>query len=203
MEPIEEFQGHNLLRRIVGERMSTCELRNYDVGADRYTPMRKQCLGTVEEYCRQLQRLQYPPNLVISGPCGTGKDHLACAVIRVALGYGIDCSYIRGSSLCGEMLKNVRAGDGRDIVPLRYAQVPLLVVSDVEPRTSEPTEFEERSLLELFDCRYLQSRTTVVTSNAKNVNDLRRLIGTRAADRLIDGAVVVKTNWPSYRGPER
>jgi len=196
----EAFRGHDLMRQIVGERMSACELRNYEIGKDQYTEKRQRVLEQVTDYCRDLKSpFQTGGNLLITGGCGTGKTHLAASVVRVAVGYGFDCAFIRGSALCGEMLQRIRSDVPRNTVPLRYQEVPLLVIDDIEPRAGAPTQFEERALLELFDTRYRNRLRTVVTSNCRYLTELKERIGTRTAERLIDGSKTVITAWPSYR----
>lgn len=188
----------------VGKRFAGCTFATFDVGNDSYTRFRRRVKTTVENYAKRLaEHVDAGTNLLILGPRGNGKDHLAVAVIRVALGLRIGVEYIRGSALCTEMQRHYL--EHKCAVPRRFSEVPILVVSDIEPTsgTGLVSAFEERALLELIDMRWRECLPTICTSNLLTRSDFDKKLGLRATDRLFDRAVIAITNWPTHRGPLR
>lgn len=201
-EAVKVFRGFEQVAARVGRRFAQCSFKNFDVGSDKHTAVRRRVLKAVEQYARNLrENVQAGRNLVIRGPVGTGKDHLAASVVRVALGLSIDCVCIRGSDLCAQMRSHYL--EHNTAVPVRLARTELLVISDIEPSANGCSDFEERAILELLDVRYRELRPTIVTTNADTDEKLAAVIGLRALDRLHDGALVVTTCWPSYRGKQQ
>lgn len=192
------FRGIEQMAAIVGRRFAGCEFRNFETGDDAHTDRRRETVEKAETYAKNLRdNIANGKNLVIVGPCGTGKDHLAVAVIRVALGIGVDCQYLRGSDLCAQMRQHYL--EHAKAVPDKIGKCELLVVSDVEPSANGSTDFEERAILELIDMRYRDLRPTVVTSNVTTRSELEKKVGIRAVDRLLHNAELIVTNWTSYR----
>lgn len=193
-----------VMQERVGKRLAGCTFATFDVGNDKHSGLRRRVKTAVENYAKRLaEHVEAGTNLVIMGPKGNGKDHLAVAVIRVALGLRIGVEYIRGSALCTEMQRHYL--EHKCAVPRQFAEVPLLVVSDIEPTSGSGmvSAFEERALLELIDMRWRECLPTICTSNLSSRSDFDKKIGGRAADRLFDRAVVAITNWPTHRGPLR
>jgi DNA replication protein DnaC len=202
MPPVEEpFRGYNRMRSLVGPRYAKCWFDNYELGNDESRVYRAAALDDAIQYARRLNTASKPgENLVFMGTCGTGKDHLAVAVSRAALSFGMNVKYIRGSVLCRQCVEHNKE-HGTD-VPYEILNVDLLVISDIEPTGNKASDFEERALMTLIDHRYTQMLPTVVTSNSKTRDDLSTLIGERVVSRLIHGSVVVPMTWDDYRSAE-
>lgn len=195
----EPFRGYNIMVNVVGKRHATCWFDNFETGSDQYASDRKLALHSVSDYARKLEtHKDNGTNLILFGSCGTGKDHLAACVVRVALSLRWSVRYRRGSVICSECRQS-SLESGRDVPP-ELASVDLLVISDIEPHADKPaSDFEQRALLELIDMRYTAMLPTVVTSNKQDREQLMAAIGERAVDRLLCDAVKVPMEWPSYR----
>lgn len=195
------YQGYDQMVSLVGKRHAKCWFDNYEIGHDEHTPERQAALDIATSYARSLKHNKgNGRNLIMMGNVGTGKDHLAIAVMRAAtIGLRMSSRLRRGSVICSECRQNLLQ-NGRDIAH-DLSQVELLVISDIEPNPIKPaSEFEERSLLELIDQRYTQMFPTVVTSNKKSKAEIAEAIGKRAVDRLFENAATIIMEWPSYRG---
>lgn len=99
-------------------------------------------------------------NLLITGPCGTGKSWLSCAFGHSACLHGYSVRYYRTSRLLEAM--TIAHGDGTYSKLLQQlAKVDLLILDDwgLEPLT----QTQRNDLLEIMDDRHNQS-STIVTS---------------------------------------
>lgn len=99
-------------------------------------------------------------NLAITGPTGTGKTYLACALGNQACRQGLSVRYFRLPRL-NELLR-VAHGDGSFVrLATTLAKVDLLVLDDWG--LQKPATQERNDLLELLEDRY-NKRSTLVAS---------------------------------------
>jgi DNA replication protein DnaC len=184
--------------RLVGERYADCGFSNFDVGNDKHTAARSKNLGIVKDYATNIvDHRQSGRNLILIGERGTGKDHLATAVMRHAIVKGFTVAFTRGTSLAKLMIAASKGEEGPDA---RCVTSDFLCISDIEPKQKEEASATVMAgFLELIDERYRRRLPTIVTSNAKVRSEMVTAIGDRAIDRLLHDAVVVRSLWNSYR----
>lgn len=99
-------------------------------------------------------------NLVLTGPTGTGKTWLACALANAACRKGLSCLFIRMSALT-EMLTTARATAtfAQKLAQLRRFELLILDDWGIEPFSKHT----QSDVLELIDSR-LGTRSTLITS---------------------------------------
>jgi DNA replication protein DnaC len=140
-------------------------------------------------------------NVLLIGPTGTGKSHIAQALGHRACRAGHAVLYVAAHDLL-KQLRAARADGSYDRRMLRFTSPDLLIVDDLGLR---PLSGEEPiDLYEIIRQRY-QHGATILTSN-RAVDELPALFGdallaSAAMDRLLHGAHVVILDGDSYRNP--
>ena len=141
-------------------------------------------------------------NVLIAGPCGTGKSHLAQALGHAAVRSGYDVLFLTQSQLLGTLHKAQAMGTyERRFQAL--ARVDLLIVDDFGLKPMRGPQDED--FHDLIAERY-ERASTLVTSNL-DFSDwgepfANRLLGAATLDRMRDGAYRVVLDGESYRKPK-
>ena len=132
-------------------------------------------------------------SLVMIGNAGTGKTHLACAIIREAGG-----KYRTAPDIVEEMrrAKSFSANETEGDIIDYYGRLKLLVIDEIG-RGISATE-EKYMIYQLVNARYNTRKPTVLISNLGK-SDFLQYIGVAAADRLVESAEVWELNGESYR----
>ncbi len=130
-------------------------------------------------------------SLVMLGPTGTGKTHLACALLRLASSQGIRCRYTTSAGFLTR-LSAAWDGDGHERqVFAEFTEPKLLVLDDVGANSG--SEALRIKLGQLIDERSLHARSTVVLTNLTALQ-LQTELGDRAYSRLLENLtqIIVK-----------
>lgn len=139
--------------------------------------------------------------VLIAGPCGTGKSHLAQALGHSAARRGFDVMF----TTQGQLLGNLHAARATDSFERRFQAIvrtSLLIIDDfgLKPLRSP----QDEDLHDLISERYERS-STIVTSNLdfSEWGDAfpNRLLGAATLDRLRHAAYRVVLDGESYRAP--
>jgi DNA replication protein DnaC len=140
--------------------------------------------------------------VLIVGPCGTGKSHIAQAIGHAAVRQGSDVLFTSQSQLLGQ-LHAARATDSFERKFLNLARVPLLIIDDFGLKPLRPPHDED--FHDLVAERY-ERTATVITSNLDfgEWGDAfpNQLLGAATLDRLRHGAYRVVLDGKSYRSPK-
>ncbi len=135
--------------------------------------------------------------LILVGPAGCGKSHIAAAVVQALMDKGSLCIF----QSVPDLLKKIRAtygnegNEGADMVKA-LEDCDLLVLDDLG--SERWTAWAEEQIYTLIDHRYRNEKPIVVTTNLK-LNKLEQVLGTRIMDRLVEMCRAVSMDCTSYR----
>lgn len=191
MEERESLALSRRLKRAQFEQDKTFE--SFDLS--RYT-------SKVQNLVKHMNRkaLTSSPILIV-GPTGTGKSHLAQAFGHQGCRDGKDVRFVRVTHYLREMYAS-RADQSWEKVFKRYTQPDILILDDFG--LSSFTTVQAEDIYELIAVRH-QKNQLIVTSNRKveSWGDLfpDPAMGNAALDRLIDKSVIFLLEGDSYRRP--
>lgn len=141
--------------------------------------------GLKKEVIQDLSRCHWVKerlNLLITGPTGSGKTYLACAIAHKACLMGMTSKYYRLPRLWNE-LRIAKANGTYAKWLTQTAKVDVLILDDWG--LVAPNEEQRRDLLEMLDDRY-QQRSTIVTSQLPTTHWHEHLDDATLADAILD-----------------
>lgn len=138
--------------------------------------------------------------VIIAGPCGTGKSHLAQALGHAAARQGHDVLFITQTQL----MNSLRTAQAMGTYERRFnylAKVPLLLIDDFGLKPLRPPEDED--FHDLIAERY-ERTATVLTSNLDMEEwgaafPANKMLAAATLDRLRHGAYKIELDGESYR----
>lgn len=141
--------------------------------------------------------------VLLIGPPGTGKSHLALSFTLAAIQAGYTALYRSAFDLAQDLAEAEATGTRRELVG-RLCKVDLLVIEDLGMRRLPPTAAED--LLEVVTRRY--ERGAIVLTTNRPLEDWGQMLGDTAAasailDRFLHHAEIIRLQGRSYRMHER
>ena len=153
-------------------------------------------------YAKEFDRnLKTGASLVLSGNPGTGKSHLAAAILQEILPKHVG-AYVTLMDLIRKLRDTWRRDSEMSESQLlaKLQAIPLLVIDEVGVQYG--TDGERSILFDVMDRRYREVRPTILMTNLGK-DDFRAAVGDRVFDRLTEVARWVPFDWPSYRTTAR
>lgn len=176
--------------------------RNINKTFDDYkcnSPLQQKAKASCQQFVNDFPNSK---NLLLLGSVGTGKTHLASAVIDSLVNTN-DCLIIKAIDLI-RALKGSWSHDSNDTelsLIKKYSNLQLLIIDEVGTQFGSDTE--KLFMFDIIDGRYQNVLPTILISNL-DTNGLKEIVGERCLDRLReDGGSVVAFNWDSERGAKQ
>lgn len=142
--------------------------------------------------------------LVLYGPVGTGKDHLAFGAVAAAVQHhGCTAAFRNGRDLMAEVRDRIGADKPEGQLIDQLTSPAVLILSDPLPVRGELTDFQADVLYRLVDARASEGLLTVCTLNVADDAEADRRLGAATWDRLCDRAWKIACFWESYRRPAK
>jgi DNA replication protein DnaC len=159
-------------------------------------------LGIAREFAENFTyHAERGDGLILSGLPGTGKSHLANAILQFVMP-----AHAGMYLTCAGLIRAVRATWSRDTerteveVLRELGTVALLVIDEVG--VSSGTDNEQALIFDVLDRRYRDMRPTILLTN-QDRGGFKTFVGERVYDRLRETAQWVAFDWASYRPTAR
>lgn len=136
--------------------------------------------------------------VVFSGNPGTGKSHLAIAILTEVMKSGTGM-YLNALDLVRMVRDTWRRDSARSESQVldTLGRLDLLVLDEVGVQYG--TEGEQVVLFDVLNRRYRDCMPTIMLTNLKAA-EFEEYIGARAFDRLKEGGIWLRFGWESHRG---
>ena len=189
------FEKQALIEAGVGKRFLNCSLSNYIPK----TKEQAKALEKAQEYADRLicdEELN-DTGLIIVGPVGTGKTHIAVGVLREAHRKHLGIA----SAQVPLVLAQIRAAIGRGDEDAtraidRYSTVDVLALDDLG--SERVTDWVREQLFLVINSRYEQMLPTIITTN-DSLEGLEEHVGQRITSRIAGMCQGVVLDGPDYR----
>jgi DNA replication protein DnaC len=160
-------QPGDLLRRSrIPPRYEHCELANFDLRKDEAT-------GSVNGYLERAKSnatyfVREFPNvdcgLVLTGPTGVGKTHLAVAVLRGLVERGFECLFVDFRELLQQIRESYDAVSDTTELRLLQPVIETEVLLLDELVAANPSDWVKERLAYIINARYNQKKVMLITT---------------------------------------
>lgn len=137
--------------------------------------------------------------LVLAGPPGTGKTHLAAAILNQRIEGGLPATFVTVPELLADIRRVIRSEEETSALMEMVKETDLLILDDLGAEKSSPWTVEQ--MFVLLNARLLRENQTVVTTNiadaGKLISQLGGLPGQRIVSRLAE-----MCNWVELAGDD-
>ena len=203
-EIIELKESEDRKRRIkdalykagIPERFKNCTLENYDADLLGQQKALKESKTYIKNY-HDIQKTG--SSMFYCGSFGTGKTHLAIAVLKKLIETKIQAGkYTTTLRMIRDIRSSYRGGDYSEQQLIdKYINYPLLVLDEVGVQFG--TEGEKILLFEVINGRYEDYKPTILLSNL-TIKEMEKYLGEKVIDRLKSktGSLVIM-DWESHR----
>jgi DNA replication protein DnaC len=143
--------------------------------------------------------------LLLTGPCGVGKTHLATAIIRGLVEKGVPCLFYEFGALLKEIQESYnplsQTSELKVLAPIYEAEVLVLD----ELGTVKPTDWVRDAMMQVIGRRYNDRKLTIFTTNyldarlSPSEETLEDRVGVRLRSRLFEMCRAVVLEGSDYR----
>lgn len=155
-------------------------------------------LSALRDYSENFETGRFKrPGFVFTGAPGTGKTHMACAMVKAILSAGFTATY---ASL-PRLTRDVRATFGQpgsaSGLLRRLISVDFLVLDEIDLHGSSDSDYA--MLYDVINGRYEKPGHPTVAISNRTIDVLTRDLDERVVSRLLAGTAALTFDWPSRR----
>jgi len=188
---MKRFSRAGIPKRFIGSSLDEYETGNRE---------QKLALKVCQQYVDKLDEIYLRgTSLIFCGKPGTGKTHLACAILIEAIKRGFTAKYSSVYDLVSDYKRTfgTASEETESSILTRYCDPGLLILDEVGVQFG--TSAELVIIFRILNQRYNAVRPTILITNHSE-KDLETFIGEQVVDRLRDNnGALVKFIWNSYR----
>lgn len=199
-----EAEQRRIARIDSAHKFSQIPYRYHNSGFDNYRPdcpEAAKALASCKSYAeRWTEVYERGLNLIMTGTAGTGKTHLATAIMN----YLIQREEANGRyTTAAKLIRAIRStynaesNESENQVVNMFSTIPLLIIDEIGVKYA--SDFDRAMLFEIIDNRYNDQLPTILISNLA-LSALTEVMGERSIDRLSEGGSVLAFQWDSHRG---
>lgn len=182
----------------IARRFEECEFENYHLMNQGASKNLAGCRHYAENWP---QVFETGKGLVMTGNCGTGKNHLAISTAKAIIRNHLARVEITDVMRVMRAVKSTwrhNSETTEDTVLEHYASLDLLIIDEVGVQFGSASELA--ILQEIVNARYESILPTILISNL-TFEQLKDSIGERIVDRVTNGGRNrLAFNWESFRG---
>lgn len=201
----EEGERNRLMRMAeatgISPRHIDCTFDNFHIDSEQDKAGQEMALSITRRYAMNFAAVKKDgASLVFVGNVGTGKNHLACAIINEILPKGFSARIVTVTGLLRSIKESFRNGVTQESVISDVSRVDLLVIDEVSAWSCQPED--ARTLFEIINRRSEERSPTILIANG-SLAEIKESFG-RLAEPIFDrlrqgGGLSVEFTWESYR----
>lgn len=160
------------IKRIIGASGMGARFRNRNFEKFEVLPLNKPAFQIAKGYADNFRALQSSPqgqeknSLLITGPKGTGKTHLAAAIANQLMAEGVPVVFATMIDLLAKIKSSFEkhgATNSENEIMRLYKTTDLLIIDDIGKE--QPTEWALTKIYQIINARYEDYKPMIITSN--------------------------------------
>ena len=207
-------QERERIKRIIGASGVGARFRNRTFDTFRVEEINAHAFHIAKGYADNFKALQSDPQgqekngLLINGPKGTGKTHLAAAIANQLMDSGVPVVFATMIDLLAKIKASFErhgAQASEDDIMRLYKTADLLIIDDIGKE--QPTEWALAKIYQIINARYEDYKPMIITSNYTADELVRRMTpasgdpttADATVDRILEMTYTVPLAGESWR----
>lgn len=152
-----------------------------------------------QQFCKKFDTLRLArTGFLFTGAPGTGKSHLACAMINALVAYGYSARYRSLPALTQHVRATYKGGrETTQSIIADLAGCDFLVLDEIDLHGASDTDYQ--LLYEIVNARYTRGNAPTLAISNQPTRFLAKDLGERVLSRIMGAHREIAFTWPSYR----
>lgn len=166
------------------------------------TPENSAVLSKAKDYGNCIEDMyEKGEGMIFFGRTGTGKSHMAAAILHRSIKLGYTASFQAAADLLSRIRDTYSTRQGADEeteghILKSFDRIDFLVIDDLG--SEKHSEWSESMFYKIINRRYMARKPVIITTNL-TPQELKRWLGERTFDRLIEVCKLISCTYNSYR----